>query len=117
MDALAVARSYDEISTYESHLDKDPYLFNCENGTIDLRTGQCREHNPSDMITKLASVTFDPQAICSHWLDCLHTWMQGDGDRIKYLQWLMGMSLTGDTCARLFPIFHGAGKNGKSVFL
>jgi len=116
-DVLNFARSYDKVSTLSNKLDKDQYLLNCENGTIDLRTGQCRQHNPSDMITKLAPVTFDPQADCPLWLACLNTWMEIDGDKIGYLQRLMGMCLTGDICTRVFPIFHGSGKNGKSVFL
>ena len=43
--------------------------------------------------------------------------MAGDADKISYLQRLAGMCLTGDISSRAFPIFHGAGKNGKSVFL
>ncbi|TKJ32304.1 MAG: hypothetical protein CEE38_23390 [Planctomycetes bacterium B3_Pla] len=116
-DMLLVARSYHKVSTYSNQLDNDQYLFNCDNGTIDLRTGQCREHSPADMITKLAPVTYDPKAGCRLWLDCLNAWMQGDSDKINYIQRLMGMCLTGDICTRVFPIFHGFGKNGKSVFL
>jgi len=115
-DVLSFARSYDKVSTFSNRLDKDQYLFNCENGTIDLRTGQCRQHNPSDMITKLAPVTYDPNADCPLWFDCLNTWMASHS-KIGYLQQLMGMCLTGDICTRVFPIFHGSGKNGKSVFL
>ncbi|TKJ24675.1 MAG: hypothetical protein CEE41_05310 [Hadesarchaea archaeon B3_Hades] len=114
---LMTARSYDKISTYPEWFDSDIYLFNCDNGTIDLRTGGFREHRPADMITKLAPVTYDPKAGCDLWLSCLDTWMQGDTEKIDYLQRLMGMCLTGDICARAFPIFHGSGKNGKSVFL
>ncbi|MBW2605329.1 MAG: hypothetical protein JRE28_13630 [Deltaproteobacteria bacterium] len=116
-DTLSFARSYDKVSMFPNQLDKNQYLFNCENGTIDLRTGQCQRHNPSDMITKLAPVTYDSKAECPKWLNCLNTWMKSDSDKIHYLQWLMGMCLTGDICARVFPIFHGSGKNGKSVFL
>lgn len=112
-----VARSYDEILIPLEDLDADPYLFNCDNGTIDLHTGQFREHRPGDMITKLAPVTYDEQALCELWLKCLDEWMQGDNDKIGYLQRLMGMCLTGDTCARVFPIFFGLGANGKSVFI
>ena len=116
-DMLSMARSYDKMSTYSSQLDNSQYLFNCDNGTIDLRTGQYREHSPTDMITMLAPVTYDPKTGCPLWLDCLNKWMERDSDKISYLQRLMGMCLTGDICTRVFPIFHGSGKNGKSVFL
>ena len=111
------ARSYDEILIPLEDLDADPYLFNCDNGAIDLRTGQFREHRPGDMTTKLAPVTYDEQARCELLLKCLDEWMQGDNDKIGYLQQLMGMCLTGDTCARVFPVFYGSGFNGKSVFV
>lgn len=111
------ARTYDEVLVSLEDLDADPYLFNCDNGTIDLHTMQFREHQPGDMITKLAPVTYDPKAICRLWLACLNAWMQGDVEKIAYLQKLLGMCLTGDTCARIFSIFYGLGFNGKSVFV
>ena len=114
---LHVARTYDEILIPLEKLDVDPYLFNCDNGTIDLHTGQFRQHRPGDMLTKLAPVTYDKQDRCELWLKCLDEWMQGDQEKIEYLQRLMGMCLTGDICARVFPIFHGSGFNGKSVFV
>ena len=30
--------------------DKDPYLFNCENGTLNLRTREFHAHTPEDML-------------------------------------------------------------------
>lgn len=115
--AVHQARSYDEILIPLEDLDADLYLFNCDNGAIDLRTGNFREHRPGDMTTKLAPVIYDEQARCELWLKFLDDWMQGDIDKIGYLQRLMGMCLTGDTCARVFPVFYGSGFNGKSVFL
>ena len=35
-----------------SEFDKDPFLFNCLNGTLDLRTGAFRSHSPADMLSK-----------------------------------------------------------------
>ncbi|MBA7529075.1 hypothetical protein ES705_21267 [subsurface metagenome] len=114
---IHVARTYDEILISLEKLDVDPYLFNCDNGTMNLHTGQFHQHRPGDMLTKLAPVTYDEQARCELWLKCLDDWMQGDKEKIGYLQRLMGMCLSGDTCARVFPIFYGSGFNGKSVFV
>ena len=111
------AQSFDEILAHSEELDANPYLFNCKNGTLDLQTGDFHKHRPADMITKLAAVTYDPDATCPRWIKCLNTWMQGDKEIVDYLQRLMGMCLTADICARIFPIFHGSGFNGKSVFL
>lgn len=114
---LNMARSNDRISVYQKQLDGDIYLFNCENGTINLHTGNFRPHRPDDMLTKLAPVKYDPKVEAPIWLKCLDTWMENDQEKIGYLQKLLGMCLTGDICARVFPIFYGSGSNGKSVCL
>jgi putative DNA primase/helicase len=48
-------------------LDGDPWLLNVENGTLDLRTGELRDHEREDLITKLAPVEFDPEAEAPTW--------------------------------------------------
>jgi len=107
-------------ASYLPDFDKDPYLLNCINGTINLKTGMLQAHNPADMITKLAPIRCPASAgdaKCDLWLRCLNRWMSDDQEVISYLQQLGGMCLTGDTSSRVFPIFWGVGKNGKSVFL
>lgn len=37
-----------------SEFDRDPFLFNCQNGTLNLRTGQFLPHNPADLLTKMS---------------------------------------------------------------
>lgn len=76
---------------------------------------QIQEHSPNDMLTKCAPVSYDAQARCPLWLACLNTWMDGNQEKINYLQRLDGMCLTGDVSSRVFPIFWGPGLNGKSV--
>src|SRR5918992_1081487 len=38
-------------------LDRDPWLVNCQNGTLDLRTGKLKVHDPADRITKIGKTT------------------------------------------------------------
>jgi len=123
---LELARSERCFATFAEQFDKDDYLFNCLNGTVDLRTGVLQPHNPDDNITKLASVEYPAEigekakleaANLKLWLRCLEQWMRSDIDQIDYLQRLAGYCLTGDTTSRCFPVFHGSGKNGKSTFL
>lgn len=37
----------------KADLDRDPWLFNATNGTIDLRTGDIRDHDRADFITQI----------------------------------------------------------------
>lgn len=117
---LSLAKARSPIVSYQQDYDTDNFLLNCHNGTVNLRNGILQPHTPTDMITKLAPVTCptkETEAACSLWLRCIDTWMSGDQEAINYLQCLGGMCLTGDTTSRVFPIFWGTGKNGKSCFL
>ena len=120
-DALEVAKSIPPLECYSNQFDKNQFLLNINNGTVNLRTGELREHNPNDMISKLAPVTWNGEvssfAKNQQWFGCLTTWMDDDKAAIDYLQRLGGMCLTGDITSRVFPIFWGTGKNGKNVFL
>src|SRR5262249_45136643 len=87
-------------------LDTDPWLFNVENGTLDLRTGEIREHRREDFITKLAPLTFDPEADCPLWQKFLHTVFDGNAELIAYLQRLVGYCLTGVTREHILPFLY-----------
>jgi len=123
---LFQARSEPGIGIYANQLDQNIYLFNCLNGTIDLRTGILQPHNPEDNITKLAPVEYPAEVgeiakvnprMCRLWLRCLKQWMQEDKNQIDYLCRSAGYWLTGDMTSRVFPVFHGTGRNGKNTFL
>jgi putative DNA primase/helicase len=109
----AMAKSELAIGTDE--LDTEPWLFNVLNGTIDLRTGEIREHRKEDFITKLAPVTFDPAAECPRWMEFLQTIFDGNEELIGYMQRLVGYCLTGVTEEHILPFLHGTGANGKST--
>ncbi|MBN2286041.1 MAG: bifunctional DNA primase/polymerase [Tissierellales bacterium] len=117
INMLKLARALPTIRTYSDNLNKDIYLLNCNNGTVNLKTGLLQPHNPSDMITELVPVDYIKDAQCQLWLDCLDTWMKSDQEVINFLQKLMGMCLTGDITSRIFTIFYGEGMNGKSIFV
>lgn len=99
-----------------SDFDKDPMLFNCENGTLDLRTGTLRPHNPDDLITKIADVTYDPNARCARWEQHIQEVMDGDTEKAEYLQKAFGLCLTGENPYECFFILYGpTSRNGKST--
>lgn len=119
---LFLAKSEPGIAVSAKDLDTHPYLLNVLDGTIDLTTGVIRKHDPNDMMTQLANVTYEGDAGrlgTELWSKCLQTWHPSGGTdgTWDYLQELMGYCLTGITSSRCFPIFWGNGKNGKNVFL
>lgn len=96
-------------------LNTDPTLLNVANGTIDLTAGTLRQHNPADRITQLANVVYDPAAKCPEWERTLALIFDGDTELIRYVQRLLGYSISGDTGEHILPIAWGKGCNGKST--
>jgi len=114
---LDLANSEPSIPVLPDRLDMDPWALNVLNGTVDLRTGQLREHRRQDLVTKLAPVVYDPDAACPTWERFLLEVMNGDQDLIGFLQRAIGYTLTGDTSEQVLFILHGKGANGKSTLL
>ncbi|HEY0376412.1 MAG TPA: phage/plasmid primase, P4 family [Pyrinomonadaceae bacterium] len=114
---IALAESERGIPVLQEELDADPFLFNCANGTLDLRTGRLREHRPEDLITKLSPVIFDTQARSDMWELFLRDATGGDADLEKFLQRATGYSLTGDTREEVLFFIHGPQAAGKSTFM
>ena len=114
---IKLAESEERIAISPNDLDLNPWLLNCMNGTIDLRTGELKDHDKSDLITKSIPVIYDPNAKCPKWLKFLDRIMGGNQKLISFLQRTAGYSLTGDTREQCFFIFHGAGANGKSTYI
>jgi putative DNA primase/helicase len=95
--------------------DRYPYLLNCLNGVVDLRTGNLLPHDPSLRLTQLCPVAYNPDATAPTWQRFLSDVFLGDQDLISFVQRALGYSLTGDTSERVFFIAWGSGHNGKST--
>jgi putative DNA primase/helicase len=114
---IEVASWIPELNVKTDDLDKDPWLLNVENGTVDLQTGELREHLQGDMITKIAHVSFDKEAECPIWKKFLMEIMNYNADLIRFIQTAAGWAITGDTSEQTMFILFGSGANGKSTFL
>lgn len=114
---LALASAEAGIPILHDEMDRDGWLFNCANGTIDLKTGKLREHRQSDLITKLCPVEFSPDAECPLWLETLKRFFDGKQELIDYWQCVCGYALVGVIRDHVMPVAYGKGSNGKSTIL
>ena len=120
--------------------DRQLWLLNCTNGTLDLRTGTLQPHSRNDLLMKCLPIPYDPQAHCPTWERFLWRVMGGSIDPdnpddsaavhqkkyeadeqakrlIGFLQRAVGYALTGSTREQCLFFVHGPGKTGKSTFL
>jgi putative DNA primase/helicase len=111
---IRLARGVDGIIVDHEDLDADPWLLNCTNGTVDLRTGHLRDHDPGDLCTLQAPVAYDPRATAPLWEQCLRRWQPDEAVR-DYLQLRAGASATGIPTETV-DVDYGNGGNGKSKF-
>ena len=99
-----------------SVFDRNTDLFNCQNGTLNLTTGEFRPHDPADFLTLMSGITYDPDAACPRWDTFISEVMCGDEDLALYLQKALGYALTGDTSLECLFILYGAtSRNGKGT--
>ena len=111
---LAIASALEPFAQTVADLDPDPYLLNCANGTLDLRTRQLREHDPRDRITKVTTAAYRPDSCGSEWRDFLERVLP-DAEVRGYLQRFAGLALLGKVLEHVFTIATGTGANGKGT--
>lgn len=97
-------------------LDTDPWVLNCQNGTLDLKTGTLKKHDPADLITKIVPVEYDPDAKAPRFEQFLRETLVEE-DLISFVKRFSGYTLTGVTRERVMTILYGFGKNGKSTLV
>lgn len=97
--------------------DANGWLLGCQNGVIDLRTGNLREGDRSDFVTLQTGPTFDPASECGRWVQFLDEVFDGDVELIDYIWRAVGYSLTADIREQCFFVMFGSGSNGKSIFI
>ena len=100
-------------------LDVEDYLLNVKNGTLDLTADEplFMRHDPDMLLSKICNVNYDPAASCKEWEKFLNEIMQSDVEKIRYLQKIAGLALTGNTQEESCFILYGSTtRNGKSTF-
>ncbi|MEQ9106503.1 MAG: phage/plasmid primase, P4 family [Limnobacter sp.] len=95
--------------------DTDPAKINCQNGVVDLKTGELIGHSSSELVMKLAPVNYLRHAKCPTFSKFLHSIFNGDVELIRWMQRAIGYTLTGLTNEQLFFLAYGTGANGKST--
>lgn len=122
LDGIQSKSAHDNIGMYvkarlpitRDEFDRDRWLFNAKNGTIDLRTGQLLQHHYEDYISKISLIDYDPNARSDEWEAYLKKVLPSEKLR-KFLQRAVGYSLTGSTQEEAVFFCYGDPATGKST--
>ncbi len=115
--AVKLAETERPVIVRAAELDADPWLFNAANATIDLRTGEPREHRRDDLLTKITNVVYDPGGRSDLFDRFLDRITGGDTELQAFYRRAVGYSLTGDTSEEVLFFAHGPTASGKSSLL
>lgn len=106
-----------QLSTLTPAADMDalPMHLNCQNGVLDLTTGELLPHDGELNLTMITRAVYE-EGIDSLWSDFVEEILP-DKDTREYLQRLVGLSLMGKVMLHTLPILQGSGSNGKSTMM
>ncbi len=89
----------------------------CENGILDMETGELKPHTSDFMATVCIPINWNPDADTSV-IDSWMAWFMPDEETRHYIWKFLGATLAGVTGLQLFHIFYGElGNNGKDTLL
>jgi len=107
----------DEIPITAAQLNCDPFLLNCKNGVVNLKTGKLMPHDPALFISKMSGASFMPEIKFNKFAEFLRDITGDDAELAEYFQQVCGMAAIGKVFYEGMCIFYGYGRNGKSTFL
>ena len=113
---IELAKSEPGMTAQLEEFDANPMLLGLTNGIFDLQSGILLPASPDILVSKRASVAYDPDATCPRFLKFMRE-VQPDGDIRDYLRRWAGYSLTGLSTEQVFNFYYGHGANGKTVFV
>jgi putative DNA primase/helicase len=111
----AVGQLKIKVQAKMADFNTDPFLLNCPNGVVDLRTGALMPHTPNVRFTYCIPTKYDPAADQLFWMN----WLM---DTVKAIQaaWLqkaVGYALTGSTREEILFYLLGPSRSGKGTFI
>ena len=115
-----LAKAFEGISIRADAMDADRMAINVLNGTLRIVMVDGKpvirrdDHRPTDLISKVGNVIYDPAAASPQY-DAFLATVQPDDTMRQFLHQWGGLSLTGDIGEQKLVFHHGGGRNGKST--
>lgn len=99
-----------------SVFDRSPDELNCQNGVLNLKTGNVTPHDSKQRFTYCVPVAYDPRADKSIWEAFVFDAVGQNVEVARYLQACAGYSFTGHTSEEHVVSLYGPTRAGKGTF-
>lgn len=110
----AVSAAQSKNISYPDDFDKDPYLLNCDNGVLNLDTGELIPHSPDQKFMKCTAAAYTGKENSSLWRDTVEQIIPNPETR-RYVQKMAGYFLTGSAKEEELFFIYGHSSSGKST--
>jgi P4 family phage/plasmid primase-like protien len=119
---LGTVQGRDACLNYSKHLlavdvnqlDQDLDWINTPDGLVNIETGEVRPAVGSDLVTKITTAGYAPDAVDAVWERTLEQVIPNPIDRAFFQRWC-GYCLTGRTSEKIILAIHGPAGSGKST--
>lgn len=112
--ALGFLKGWPGFYTEAADWDSDPWLLNCRDGVLNLKSGDFLPHDPGFLLTKQTGTEYHPDMLCPKWLAHLERFLPS-ADVRRQVQRSLGVAIVGTVQEEKFDLWYGGGKNGKST--
>lgn len=115
---VAAIQDARKVNFFDSNeLDSNTSLLNCQNGVLNIDTGEFLPHKPEFMLSKIAGAEYRPEVRRNDFPVFVNQIMQDDADKVQFLQTYSGYTASGRPVQECFLILYGATtRNGKGTF-
>jgi putative DNA primase/helicase len=117
-NALKFVQTVEGMSILTENIDNDPWSLPCQNGVIDLKTGDLRQGRPEEyMMVACPHAYLGVKHTSKLWEQIIMDIFNHDSVLVSYIQRLFGYGITGVINEHVMPVFWGQGRNGKSMIV
>ena len=112
--------SDDPLAIEGQEVDLRPYLLPCQNGVVNLRTGELEPGRQLDHLVKACVIEWPAEGLGADFQDweiVLDEVFSGNQNLVKFLQRICGYALIGKVSESVLVVLHGQGRNGKSMIV
>jgi len=101
---------------YDGKFDYIPYIINCLDGIVNLKTGELLPHDKNKYCSKIAPCHFDLREPVT-FNKFLNACINNNIDMYNFIQRMSGYCLTGEVSEQTGYFFFGTGMTGKSTLI